>query len=463
MKLRKILAIAMLFVTAALIAPSIIVAAPGGGPGEPMMITGNWQALAPKSSVWFYFDYTGDRSKIEATLENYGMPNVQMAIFTPEQAKNWQAEPTTKPVGIGTEPSDASAMGIYDLSWRGAFNFPGRFFVVVTNNNANAISFRLNVKGDAVLLSPPPTPTPVPTPFMYTPPPAATIQGKLVFQDASGGDIYTVNGDGSNLKRIVSGIDPAWSPDGKQIAFTRWGGQSGVLVMNADGSNERALVGGMNQPLSPQFSPDGKRIVFTRQTGGTLSDQQICFGPFCFTVPAAPRWKLGMVNLANNDFDDVRSTNFAFAPSFNPDNSTIAFSDAQFGVMGTNITGSEPWNLYKQNPAVQSTRTSPDGNKIAFAVKQHDHWEIIVTNSDGGNPVAVTTANPLAFRAINNVAPIWSPDSKQVLFISDRNGKWEFFIANADGSNVLQVLKSVTDNITIHFNFSNERMIDWTK
>jgi hypothetical protein len=49
------------------------------------------------------------------------------------------------------------------------------------------------------------------------------------------------------------------------------------------------------------------------------------------------------------------------------------------------------------------------------------------------------------------------------MFLSDRNGKWEFFSANADGSNIRQVLKTVTDLITLRFDFTNERMMDWAR
>ncbi|MCU0501412.1 MAG: SH3 domain-containing protein [Anaerolineae bacterium] len=48
----------------------------------------------------------------------------------------------------------------------------------------------------------------------------------LVFQTESGGPIYVMNANGSNLRYLTTGIDPAISPDGKQVAFTRWAGSS---------------------------------------------------------------------------------------------------------------------------------------------------------------------------------------------------------------------------------------------
>lgn len=460
LKLVTWLSIALLMVLAT---PGVFAGAPtGASPTDPLMVTGNWQTLPGNSTLWFYFDYSGDKSQIQATLQDNGASNVQLAVYTPSLAAAWLNDPTTKPIAIGSQPGASSDMSMYDLYWRGAFNIPGRFFIAVSSNNASAIQFLLTVKGDAVLLAPTPTPTPPPTPIFATKIPTGTLQGKLVFQEASGGYIDTVNGDGSALTRVTTGIDPSWSPDGKKIAFTRWASDSAVFTANVDGSNEQVLAGGQNQPLSPQWSPDGSQIAFTRQTGGS-KETQFCFRGTCFTLPADPHWKISVINLASGSLAQPECSNHCFSPTWSPDNQTLAYADAQTGIMATNLNGGPAWTLYSQNPDAQSATWSPDGTQVAFMVRLHDHWEVFTMNADGSNAVALTHQDPLAFTVTNNVAPTWSPDSKQILFLSDRNGKWEFFTVNLDGSNLTQVLKNVTDSINIRYNFSNERVIDWTK
>jgi uncharacterized protein YgiM (DUF1202 family) len=95
--------------------------------------------------------------------------------------------------------------------------------------------------------------------------------GRLVFQTSSGGDIMVINPDGSGLRRLTQGIDPALSPDGSTVAFTRWTGEDGALwLIDVDGSNERPVLGETKQAKHPAWSPDGQKIVVNFQHGGRL-------------------------------------------------------------------------------------------------------------------------------------------------------------------------------------------------
>lgn len=439
----------------------------GAGPNDPMMVTGNWQTVAPNTRLWFYFDYTGDKSRIYAYLDTNGLTNIDLSVFTPSQAQQWSSNPSTAPIGRGTPPGSNTSDAVHDLVWLGAFNAPGRYFVTVTNNNPAPVSVRLFARGDNVALGP--TPTPTARPVFVNPyarqVPVGNLQGRVLFQDASGGVIYMVNGDGTNLTRLTYGIDPVLSPDGKRIAFSRWNQPAGLFVANADGTNERQLLN-LESLLSPQWSPDGTRIAYTVQKGGTTEGGKVCFGPYgCFTFGPDPHWKIGVVDASTGAVSEPQCSNHCFSPTWSSDGHTLAYADGTFGILLTDTApnGGPARNLFTLNPAVQSTSYSPDGSKIVFMVKQADHWEINTVNSDGGNVSAVTTQDPLSFTQVNSVAPTWSPDGKQILFLSDRSGKWEFFVTNVDGSGMTQVLKSVTDAITIRYNFSSEHVADWIK
>ncbi len=88
-------------------------------------------------------------------------------------------------------------------------------------------------------------------------------------------DIYTMNADGSNVKRLtnVKGYDggPFFSSDGKQITWRRFtpNGQSAeIYVMDADGGNQRAVTKLGAMSWAPFFHPSGDYLIFTSNVLG---------------------------------------------------------------------------------------------------------------------------------------------------------------------------------------------------
>jgi hypothetical protein len=76
-----------------------------------------------------------------------------------------------------------------------------------------------------------------------------------------------MNADGSSPAKIAEGNRPAWSPDGKKIAFVcRERSDSGIYVMQADGSAQTRLAAG-DCSSTPDWSPDGAAIAFTGNDG----------------------------------------------------------------------------------------------------------------------------------------------------------------------------------------------------
>src|SRR5829696_3403723 len=108
-----------------------------------------------------------------------------------------------------------------------------------------------------------------------------TRNGQIVFRrwfdpDQTKGAIFTMNPDGSHVSQIThppkGWLDnlPAWSPDGKRIAFQRFKSDTGasrIMVVNPDTGDTRTVVpctGRCVHASDPNFSPDGHSIAYSR-------------------------------------------------------------------------------------------------------------------------------------------------------------------------------------------------------
>ncbi len=327
-------------------------------------------------------------------------------------------------------------------------------------------------------------------------PATARRGGTIVFQTATGGDIYAVAPDGTNLRRLTNGIDPALSPDGQWVAFTRWNndqiGALGTLwVIKIDGSGERAVLGDMHQPKSPVWSPDGKQVAVSQQHGGRVSEEQRCSNRrppagainigvdrdrngdivYCYTLPPHPNYGLSVVNVDSGTFQDLPGDLYSLSPSWDPTNAARLVFDGEEGLMTLDIGQGKAAPL-TADVKDHSPAISPDGQRIAVTYWQADHWEIEAVNADGSGR-AQLTKTPI--RAIldqqvkgqipkywNNASPAWSPDGSQIAFATDRTGQWEIWIMNADGSNPHPLLSAdALAGLKLQYNGMEERMVSW--
>lgn len=299
----------------------------------------------------------------------------------------------------------------------------------------------------------------------------AGLSGTLAIQVRYGQEIYLYDLASGELRYLTWGFDPAISPDGRQVAFTRDGGDHGLYLIHVDGSNERRIFSGRELLRAPKWSPDGRWILFQRGDQYVLCRDlasQCRRTPLLEdgVVPEKERQpQLARVDVNGENYQDLATLLYAQAADWNQ--AGIVYQSGA-GIQITRDEPSattvevyyEPFKQYEMDPDWQ-----PNGGRIAFQRKEASHWEIFAINPDGSGLVALTRPRYTLVEQIpSNVAPAWSPDGSHLVFLSNRDpdnpdeaGAWGVWVMDADGANP----QRLPIELPFEYTYVSEQMLDW--
>jgi TolB protein len=276
--------------------------------------------------------------------------------------------------------------------------------------------------------------------------------GRIAFQrfDAAGntlGEIHTVTAAGNGELNLtatpaIEDRDPAWSADGKRIAFRRSGaGADQLWVMDADGAG-LVVVPGSGSATSPSWSPGGKRLVYA------------CYAPVTFDTDICLR------NVDGSGFQLLTATVGIDerGPVWSPDGTRIVFS-REIPAGGSYLVSLTLKNLSLDplTPQVVGQYDdrpdwSPDGSALAFVRNPPGAYGAIHTMKASGGPATLVTA-PMPGTDSHHTMPAWSPDGKKIAYVhlDDDEGWGHVYTIHPDG----------TGNTQVTFGSKTDEVPDW--
>jgi Tol biopolymer transport system component len=257
---------------------------------------------------------------------------------------------------------------------------------------------------------------------------------KSVFYGYSlGGAIWTMPAIGGAAEMVVEdGFNPAWSPQGEQIAFdASLDGPRRIWVSSPAGDERRQVTqdkSDLAAHMQPAWSADGRWIVYERQEGSQSSTSGL------YLVPAKGGTEIPITG------DDHRN----FSPAW-IESSAIVFSSDRGGTINLWQQQIDPSSGRPVGDALQITlgpgedlqpAISNNGRLVYVAARAlRNIWSVQI---DPATWRAISKPSRLMDAAWNDFAPAISPDLDRLAFSSDRDGQVDIWMLNLASRGVVR-------------------------
>ena len=245
-----------------------------------------------------------------------------------------------------------------------------------------------------------------------------TTRIAYVKSDGTKKEIYLMDYDGHGDAKFTRhgslSLSPAWSPDGKHLAYTSYrDGNPDLYIQNTKTGVFKKMSRKKGINIAPSWSPRGGKIALTLSLNNGNSE--------IYTL-AVRNGKLE--RLTHNWATDV-------SPSWSPDENKIAFVSSRSGTPQVYCLDQKRGRIkrltfegnYNTSPA-----WSPRGEWIAYTGRTNGKFNLHRVSDDG------QFTQQLTVNQGNNEDPSWSPDGRCITFSSDRTGQKEIYIMRADGT-----------------------------
>ena len=204
------------------------------------------------------------------------------------------------------------------------------------------------------------------------------------------GDIWKVPADGGEAIAVTSGpayhFEPAWSPDGTRIAFSfQSTGNLEIGIVNADGGPEETIASHARVDIQPAWSRDGKSLFFASARAGG--------------------WRIYRHDFATGQLTPLTN---GIQPAVSPDGKLLAYEQSGLRVLDLATNESrmvrDEETEYRMEPA-----WTPDGQNLVYVTEDKGSNDIRTIPAAGGEPIELTVDTER-----HEMSPAVSPDGTRM-------------------------------------------------
>ncbi len=259
---------------------------------------------------------------------------------------------------------------------------------------------------------------------------------RIAYVELGAGGAYSLivaDADGYGAQPILESphqpiLSPAWSPDGKQIAYVSFeSGQPAIYIQDLTTGKREMLSQRAGLNGAPAFSPDGKSLAMTLSSSPG--------NPDVYVMTIATRQ---LKRITTSDAIDTE-------PVWSPDGGSLYFTSDRGGtpqIYKVSAQGGDPQRVTFDGSYNANARVSPDGKSLAFVHREDSNLHIAVMDLASGTLQTITDG-------ILDKSPSFAPNGSMIIFEANYQGRGVLEQVSVDGQ-VHERLSERQGGVNVH-------------